>query len=286
MVVNADSMQVFREWRILTARPDEAHLRATPHRLFGHVGLWDDHSVGHWLDDLRALLEGRPADEPPPVIVGGSGAYFAALTRGLAPVPRIRSSVRAEVQSDLERLGLESMARELREIDPETASGLALDNPRRVTRALEVLRQTGEGLASWHRRTATPLIPSAEAELLHLAPSTEVLDGRIAERLRAMMRAGALEEVASVLELGRVPEGRWPLGGRELLACLKGEIGEEQAVQLATTATRRYAKRQRTWFRNQMRSWRASADESAVSLLERVAGRTAPQQIRKPEQLA
>ncbi len=274
-VVNADSMQVYREWRILTARPSEEEMQGVPHLLYGHVGLRSPYSMGHWLDDLKSVLPPPGSNAPPPVIAGGTGAYFTALTSGIAPIPRIPADLRRQVEAELVERGLDSLADELRRLDSATADAVALDNPRRVTRALEVLRHTGKGLAAWHQSTEPPLLRLEETEAMVLAPDAEELRGRIARRFALMMEAGAMEEVANARETGPVPDGRWPLGGRDLAACLDGEISREQAVERAIAATAQYAKRQRTWFRNRLADWPSGNPKSHLPLLERAEWRQA-----------
>lgn len=269
-IINADSMQVYREWNILTARPSDEDLLTAPHLLYGHVSLRSPYSMGHWLDEIKAVLPLPGSDEPPPVVTGGTGAYFNALTRGLAPIPRIPEEVRKRVEQELHERGLDSLADELSRLDPETAKGIALDNPRRVTRALEVLRHTGDGLAQWHQQTGPPLLRMEETEPLILCVKQDDLQRRVERRFDMMMRSGALAEVASVLESGKVPDGRWPLGGRELAAYLNGQMGKERAVERSIVSTMQYAKRQRTWFRSKMADWSQSNLAESSQLLGKV----------------
>lgn len=251
VVVNADALQVYDCWRVLTARPSVADEAAVPHALYGHVGRDEAWSVGHWLRAAAPLLE-RPV-----VIVGGTGLYFSALTEGLAEVPDIPPEVRAEADQRRAAGGLAGM---LAELDAATAARIDRANGARVQRAWEVLRATGRGLADWQRQTGAPILPLAAAEALVIRPDVAWLDARIERRFDMMMAEGALEEVRAELPFWQParPSAR-AIGAPELVAHLRGEIGLDAAVASAKLASRRYAKRQRTWFRNRMKLWREFA---------------------------
>jgi tRNA dimethylallyltransferase len=247
-VVNADALQVYGNWRILTARPSLAEEAALPHALYGHVPRERAYSVGEWLRDLEPLLDRKM------VIVGGTGLYFRALTEGLAEIPPIPPEVRAE--ADARRA--EGLTALLADLDPETRARIDRQNPMRVQRAWEVLRATGRGLAAWQAATGPALLPLSRVEALVLVPDVPWLDARIARRFRAMLEAGALEEARA----------EWPhwdparpssqaIGAAELIAHLEGRITLDAAETAAVRASRQYAKRQRTWFRARMRDWRA-----------------------------
>ena len=248
VIVNADALQVFADWRILTARPDAADEAALPHALYGHVGWEVPYSVGDWLRDLAPLLGGAR-----PVIVGGTGLYFRALTEGLADIPTTPPAIRAEVEARLDRVGLAALAAEL---DADVRADLDLANPARVMRAWEVKRTTGRSIRAWQAETPAPLLPATEAERLVLTAPVPWLDDRIARRFDEMLDQGALDEVRRVLH-------RWDprlnaaraIGAPELVAHLRGETTMEAARAAAITASRRYAKRQRTWFRARMADW-------------------------------
>ncbi len=246
-IVNADALQVYANWRILTARPSPADESALPHALYGHVARDQPYSVGHWLRELKPLLA-RPV-----VIVGGTGLNFTALTRGLAEIPEIPRAIRAEADA---RMAAEGRAALLAELDPETAARIDPLNGVRVQRAWEVWRATGRGLASWQNETPPPLLPRRSAEALVLMPETTWLNDRIDRRFAQMMAAGALEEARANLAGwdARRPSSK-AIGGPELIAHLQGHLTLEQAVAAAALASRQYAKRQRTWFRSNMKDW-------------------------------
>lgn len=251
LIVNADALQVYGCWRILTARPSAADEAALPHALYGHVGRAEPWSVGHWLRAVAPLLD-RPV-----VIVGGTGLYLSALTEGLAEIPAVRPAIRAEAEARLAEGGTAAL---IADLDPATAARIDLMNPVRVQRAWEVLQATGRGLADWQADTGAPLLPATQAETLLVMPDRDVLAARILARLQAMAAQGAFEEVAAELphwDPAR-PSGK-AIGVAEFAACLRGETTAEAAITAAATATRQYAKRQRSWFRGRMRDWRIVA---------------------------
>ena len=253
VIVNADALQVYACWRVLTARPSAADEALVPHRLYGHVGRDQDYSVGHWLREVAQVL----ASDARPIIVGGTGLYFTALTAGLAAIPAIPAMVRAEGDA---RRRAGDVAGMLAGLDPATRAAIDPQNPARVQRAWEVLRATGRGLADWQAATGPALLPLARAQALVLAPDPAWLGARIDARFDAMMAAGALDEVRAQLPHWNPaqPSAR-AIGARELVAYLRGEIGRDHAVALARIASRQYAKRQRTWFRSRMAGWPAVA---------------------------
>jgi tRNA dimethylallyltransferase len=253
VIVNADALQVYGCWRLLTARPTASEEAALPHRLYGHIGRNDPYSAGHWLRDLRKVL----AEGQRPVIVGGTGLYFMALTEGLAEVPPTPPEVRAKADARLRDTGLRVMAAEL---DAGTAARIDLHNPARVQRAWEVLQATGRGLAQWQADTGPPLMALDSLEALVLEPDRDWLAARIDRRFDAMMAAGALEEVRAALPAWQTG-APWTraIGAPDLVAHLRGECGLAEAVAAAKIASRQYAKRQRTWFRSRMAGWRRIA---------------------------
>ncbi|WP_114967191.1 tRNA (adenosine(37)-N6)-dimethylallyltransferase MiaA [Alkalilacustris brevis] len=250
IVVNADALQVYECWRILTARPTPEDMARAPHRLYGHVACDAPYSVGHWLREVADLLQGGRRL----IVTGGTGLYFTALTEGLAEIPATPPEIRAEAQARLNREGAQALAAEL---DPETRARTDTQNPARVMRAWEVLRATGRGLAAFQAETPPPLLPAGTAERLLFTPDPAWLARRIDRRFEAMMAAGALEEVRAQLPRWTPahPSSR-AIGAAELVAHLHGEIPLDAAIAQAKTATRQYAKRQRTWFRNRLKGWR------------------------------
>lgn len=249
VVVNADASQVFANWRVLTARPSAAEEARVPHRLFGHVPGDAAYSVGHWLREVAPLLGGAR-----PIIVGGTGLYFTALTEGLAEIPETPAEVRAEADALRRDGGADAL---LGAIDAETLSRIDRQNPMRVQRAWEVQRATGRGLAAWQDATPPPLLPLERAQPLLVEAGKDWLNDRIARRFDAMLAEGALEEARANLSGWdpALPSSR-AIGAPELIAHLRGEMTREEARAAATIATRQYAKRQRTWFRARMKAWR------------------------------
>ncbi len=245
VIVNADALQVYDGWRVLTARPPPEEEAEVPHALFGTVGMEEPWSVGHWLRAVAPLLDGPLR----PILVGGTGLYLTALTEGLAEIPPVPPSVRAEADA----LPLDAL---LAGLDARTRDGLDRRNRARVRRAWEVLRATGRPLRDWQDDTPPPLLPLARATPLVLRPDVRWLDARIAARFDAMLAQGALEEVRALLPRWRegAPAFR-ALGAEPLRAHLAGRLTLVEARDAAVGQSRAYAKRQRTWFRNRLRGW-------------------------------
>jgi tRNA dimethylallyltransferase len=249
VIVNADALQVYACWHILTARPSAEDESQVPHHLYGHVGWNQAWSVGHWLRAVQDLLQRHPN----PVIVGGTGLYFMALTEGLAEIPPTPPDIR--VQADA-RLAAEGASALLAELDPATRARIDTLNPVRVQRAWEVQASTGRGLAAWQDDTAPPLL--AEAAKLVLHPDPAWLAARIDTRFDLMMTAGALDEVRANLDHWTPKLSSMKAhGAPELVAYLRGTMSFDDAITRAKTNTRQYAKRQRTWARARMSGWRA-----------------------------
>ena len=250
IIINADASQVFEGWRVLTARPSVDEETRAPHYLYGHVDFTAHYSAGQWLRDLAPLLSDTGQR---PIIVGGTGLYFLALTEGLADIPETPADVRAEANRLREAGKLEEM---IESLDAETQAKIDLHNPMRVQRAWEVQRATGHGLANWHARTPAPLLPLNACEPIVLEAETEWLNDRIARRFDMMVAEGALEEARANLDRFD-PDllSCKAIGAPELTAHLRGELTLDQAKEAASIATRQFAKRQRTWFRARMKSW-------------------------------
>ena len=231
----------------MTARPSAEEEARAPHRLYGHIAGNADYSVGHWLREVAPIL----AASARPIIVGGTGLYFSALTEGLAEIPATPPEIRAE--ADL--LPLELMRDAL---DPASAARLDLQNRARVQRAWEVLRATGRGIAAWQDDTPPPLLPLANAQPLVMRVDREWLNDRIARRFDMMLEHGALEEArANFATWFPTAQSARAIGAPELIGHLKGELTLDEARTRAVIASRQYAKRQRSWFRARMGAWKA-----------------------------
>lgn len=249
VVVNADAIQVFSDWRILTARPSTDDERRATHCLYGHIPGNQPYSVGDWLREVSALMR---SDERP-IIVGGTGLYFTALTEGLADIPETPPEVRAEAMDRIATSGHEPL---LDELDAETRSRIDPANPMRVQRAWEVLKTTGRGLASWQNDTPEPLLPLGRTRAIVLNAPKDWLTPRIERRFDKMLDLGALDEA-------RANHPTWSpdmpsakaIGAAELMAVLEGTMTVSDARNRATVLTRQFAKRQRTWFRARMKNW-------------------------------
>lgn len=249
VIVNADALQVYGCWRVLTARPDPRDSAAIPHKLYGHIGRCTDYSVGQWLREVAAVLYHHPN----PVIVGGTGLYFSALTSGLADIPITPPHIRAN--ADI-MLAADRGASMLAELDPDTKARIDTRNPARIQRAWEVLKTTGRGLASWQAETAPPILPLSACDAYIIDAPPEWLSPRIDSRFAAMIDGGALQEVCENLPYWN-PTAPWAraIGAPELMAHAQHNMSLPEAIDAAKLATRRYAKRQRTWFRNRMMDW-------------------------------
>ncbi len=249
IIVNADALQVFAGWRVLTARPDDADLSLAPHHLYGHVPLEADYSVGHWLRDVTPFL----SDGPRPIIVGGTGLYFTALTEGLAEIPATPAEIRAEADARVANEGFEAL---LAELDSKSADRLDRLNPVRVQRAWEVLRSTGRGIAEWQDDTPPPLLPLANCKSIALMPDRDWLNHRIEKRFDLMLEQGALDEARAIAPQWQPTwQSSKAIGAKELIAYVNGGIPLETAKNEAVIATRQYAKRQRSWLRSKMSNW-------------------------------
>jgi tRNA dimethylallyltransferase len=257
VIVNADAIEVYAELAILTARPGPDDLARAPHRLYAHVAASDAYSVQRWLADVRPLLAELADARRPPILVGGTGLYLTALTEGLSAVPPVDPAVRARWRAAAAKLGGEALHGELAARDPVMAARLRPSDPQRIVRALEVIEATGRSLADWQREASPPIVPLAGARALVVAPERAALRARIEHRFRAMLAAGALDEARAVAALGLDPSlpAMKARGLRPLIAHLADAMMLEDAIAAAVTETRRYAKRQETWFRNRFASW-------------------------------
>jgi len=269
-IVNADSMQVYEDLRIITARPTADDERRAPHRLYGHVDAAENYSVGRWCGDAADTLAILAKQDRPAIIVGGTGLYFSSLARGLAAVPVIPVEIRKQVRERLARDGVASLHAELAARDPTTAARLKTGDRARVTRALEVVLATGRSLTHWHENNKPPGIDPAHAAKVFLMPDRDELTRRIEARFDGMIAAGALEEVRALAARHLDPSlpAMKAHGVPWLIRHLRGEITLAEAIEQSKRDTRRYTKRQATWFRNQLPQFEWVAPSEAAAAIE------------------
>jgi tRNA dimethylallyltransferase len=274
-IINADSMQVYRDLRIVTARPSAQEEARVPHLLYGHVDAAENYSVGRWCVDASAALAAVERAGRLPVVVGGTGLYFKALTRGLAAVPPIPPQIRSAVRERLEREGTAALYAELGARDAATARRLMPRDRARVTRALEVVLATGRSLTDWHREGMKPALDPAVAVKLFLDVERAELYRRIDARFDAMVASGALDEVRALgrRDLDPALPAMKAHGVPWLIRHLNGEIDLATAVDGAKRDTRRYSKRQGTWFRHQLPDWTWATPGTALGEIRRALGR-------------
>ena len=250
VIVNADAIQVFENWRILTARPSITDETLANHMLYGHLAAQTEYSVGRWLQDVQKIL----AIYPNPIIVGGTGLYFSALTNGLVNIPQIPEKIRTEANKRVKIEGFKSL---INEIDPETIKLIDKNNPMRVQRAWEVMKATGRGLVSWHNQTPEPTLSLKNCEAILVDFDAPSLNKRIKNRFDQMLDNGLMDEALKNFSTWdeKNPSSK-AIGAKELMAFLNDDISMEQLKEEVVIATRQYAKRQRTWFRSKMKSWK------------------------------
>lgn len=276
IVINADSMQVYRDLRVITARPTPDEESRVPHRLYGHVDAAVNFSAGAWVADAAKMLEEAQAEGRLPIFIGGTGLYFKALTAGLSVVPPIPAEIREGVRARLERNGVEALHAELARRDSRAAERLNLRDRTRIARALEVVEATGRSLLDWHHEGQPPLLPKDSFRAVFLAPERDELYARIDARFDAMLGAGALTEVEQLAARNLDPllPAMKAHGVPALIRHLRGELSLEEAATIGRADTRHYAKRQFTWFRHQLpefewvkleeaRGWLAAAADAA-----------------------
>lgn len=255
-IVNADSMQVYRDFRVLTARPSPEEEARTPHHLYGHVDAADRYSTGRWLRDALAAIAAIRSRGKTPILVGGTGLYFKALTEGLADIPAADDDTRAALLERAAQEGVATLHAELAARDPATAARLEPNDAPRILRALEVLETTGESISALQANTRPALTRDAWAGFA-LTPDRDALYATINARFDAMIAAGALDEARAfaVRNLDPALPAMKAHGAPALMAHLRGEISLADAAEIGKRDTRRYAKRQFTWIANQMPSW-------------------------------
>jgi len=251
VIVNADALQVYGCWQVLSARPGADDLARAPHALYGHIGRDTPYSVGHWLRELAPICAGRAR----PIVVGGTGLYLSAATTGLSDVPAIPPQVRAQADA-LRNQDFARMQQDLRRDDPDLAARIDMANPMRVQRGWEVFAATARPLSAWQADKAPALLPRADTACFVLDAPKEWLSPRIEARFDQMMEKGALEEVRANAPHWQ-PGAPWTraIGAPELIEGLAGRITLDEAVRLAKISTQQFAKRQRTWFRARMSDW-------------------------------
>jgi tRNA dimethylallyltransferase len=270
-VINTDSMQVYRDLRIITARPSPEDEARAPHRLYGHIDAAENYSVGRWCQDVRAALDEVRAAGRLPILTGGTGLYFKALTQGLSAVPPTPPEIRARVRARCEAEGVAALHAELARRDPEMAARLMPGDRMRVARALEVLEATGRSLSEWHRDGMPAILDPDAALKIFLVVDRAELHRRIDARFHAMLAEGALDEVRALAARGLDPmlPAMKAHGVPWLRRHLAGEIGLEEAAQGGKHDTRRYTKRQVTWFRHQMPGWAWLTGDAVPELVAR-----------------
>lgn len=256
VVINTDSMQVYREARILTARPGEEEMARVPHLLYGHVPVSENYSVARFVRDAAAALKTARSMGRVPIFVGGTGLYFAALTQGLVDMPPISRELREALRVRRQQIGAEAFHAALAARDPAAAARLSPSDTTRVLRAYEVFEATGRPLAEWQEQDSSPPLLGADSIGVVLDPPREDLYRRIDARFLGMLAAGALEEAARLRDGDPAQPASKILGLRELWAVLDGVMSLSDATVAAQLASRHYAKRQMTWFRNRMAGWR------------------------------
>jgi tRNA dimethylallyltransferase len=275
-VINADSMQVYRELRVLTARPSVSEEARAPHRLYGTVCAAEACSAGRWLDAVAHALAEAQGEGRLPILVGGTGLYFKALTEGLAPVPEIPAELRSYWREQAATRSREALHQELAARDPAMAARLKPADPQRIVRALEVIDATGISLAEWQGGSAAPLLGAGDVLRLVIAPEREPLYAAIDARFDRMIENGAIEEVRELLDLKLDPglPAMRAHGVRELAAYLSSAVSRKDAVAKAKIESRRYAKRQMTWLRRFMSDWEWFPDPATA--IEAASGALTP----------
>jgi tRNA dimethylallyltransferase len=271
VVVNADSMQVYKDLHVITARPTLAEQGDVPHLMFGGVDAAVNYSVGRWLTDVRATLADLAAARRPAVLVGGTGMYFKTLTQGISDIPAVPDEVRERVRAGAEGVPPAELHAQLTARDPLTAARLRPTDPQRIVRALEVLEATGQPLAAFQGRREAPILPQGSWRGVFLAPDRQELYRRIDARFERMMESGAVEEVAALAarDLDPALPAMRAHGVPGLIAWLRGEATREEAVARGKADTRHYSKRQFTFARHQLAGFRwADSAPAAQAILQ------------------
>lgn len=249
VIVNADSMQVYEDLRIISARPSDDEIAQAPHYLFGHRSGGEAYSVAQWLDDVRPLMDKFLAENRTMIFVGGTGQYFNAMLDGMSPMPDVDETIRQKIRAmdDISSPELHKM------LDEKAAKELRPSDRQRIKRALEVYQSTGKSIIDWHQEKGQPLVPETASvkKLLVMPPRAEIHD-RINMRFHRMVEEGALLEIEALMQKGFDPSlpVMKAIGVPQLSAHLAGEMELQEAIEKSKAATRQYAKRQSTWFNN------------------------------------
>ncbi|MGE0340504.1 MAG: tRNA (adenosine(37)-N6)-dimethylallyltransferase MiaA [Xanthobacteraceae bacterium] len=269
VIINADSMQVYRNLRIITARPSEEEMRRAPHLFYGHIDAAEIYSAGRWLREAEQTIATAREAGRLAIVIGGTGLYFSALLKGLSAVPEVSAEVRQQIRDLGERNSNEALHAMLLARDPRTAAEIRVSDRQRILRALEVIEATGRGLAEWRAEPGVPVLNSGMYRAVFLETDRDALGKRIDARFDAMLEAGALDEVKRLKARNLDP--RMPAmkahGVPWLIRYLDGEISLEEAAAQGKRDTRQYAKRQETWFRNQLPEFQWVRPEEAMERL-------------------
>lgn len=266
VVINADSMQVYDTLHVLTARPSDTDMQGIPHHLYGHVPASRHYSTGEWFRDATEVLKVARSQGKIPVFVGGTGLYFKALTGGLSDMPAVPAAIRDDVRGRLQAKGAEALHAILSQKDPETAATLRPGDGQRIARALEIFEATGQSIRIFQARQGPVAIDPEKALKIVVLPERALLRQRIDRRFAGMLESGAVEEVRALLSLDLKPEmpAMKAIGVPQIAALLLGTMSKLEVIETASAATRQYAKRQMTWFRNQLDdSWLRLDPQSA-----------------------
>lgn len=255
-VINADSMQVYRDIQVLSARPNVHEMDGVPHHLFGYVAGDESYSTGHWVRDVVPVILECLARDCVPILTGGTGLYFKALIEGLADIPPVDINLRKNIEREWQEKGLSWLRRECEAIDAIATARVMGDDPQRLERICAVYQQTGIALSEWQKQTR-PVIPKRFCRMAVLLPSREQLYAKINHRFDHMVELGGVEEARHTLSKGYDPKSPMmkAIGLSHLVRHLRGELDYAEAIELAKRDSRRLAKRQMTWFRNQTPDW-------------------------------
>src|SRR5262245_28342512 len=269
-IINADSMQVYAELRVLTARPSAEDERRVPHLLYGHVCAAERYSAGRYQDNAARALEQVRAMGKLPIFVGGTGLYFSVLTEGLSPIPSVPAEIRARVRRRFDELGRDAFFADFARRDEATAAKLRASDTQRLLRAADVLEATGRPLSAWQNTPGRPLLGELRSGRIVLSPPRELLNERIDARVKALAGRGGLEEVRTLAGLDPSLPAAKALGVEQFARYLAGQVDLSTAVAEVQTLTCQYAKRQQTWFRTRMKDWTWLADASLSNLITRI----------------